>query len=1366
MSLSPVGDLGIALKADIDDYQKSMATASDAAGVLGGSIRGLAASMRNMGLAMTAASGVVAGGMYLLSRRSMEVSQAFREVASISNEVSDAQERYGEVISDLNTEFGLQSSKIDLIDGLYQSLSAGVDAATESQREFLETAARLAVVGRVDLSTSVDVLSTMMNAYGKGTEYAQRASRTLFRTVQFGKTRLDELAPVMGRVSAMASNLGIAIEETGAAMSVLTRTGFESRIAATALRAIMRQMLKPSQAMKTALRDIAARQDFFAEKMEEGSETARALAQTYRDARDAIRAKTQAINKAQQAQTEASNKLAEARLMEMALQQDRVNAVQDMVSENIAQVNSVEELNEIMDKYRLKQQKARVQEQQAREEKKKHQQQVQSVRNSLEEQLNITGNLSEGIGQFITANRGLVETLQLVQQYTKDTGVTMAELFPEVRGLQGVMALVGDQGEALRDIFNTMQAQGVEAAKEEVKKFKEEGKLTEEQASDLGDTLKTMPEEYKAMTGPIHEVRNAMSELKESLEEIGSLFTDDIVGMIRGVTDLFVGLKNSLEALDEETRSAIGRFVALASSIGLVLGPLLFFGGQLALIAGALGSSLVPMLALAVPAVAVLASAFSSVVSGGEESQSVLNSLGSFLDMLITRVRSIAGTFRKALAGPLASLGDSIISLFQRIGASLSEVGGSGSGSAFQSLAKGMGSVIGTISTLISQNEEAIASFVQLAAQTVVGTVIPALRKFGSWIISTGIPVVQDLWSIFTSQAIPILVDGFNVLVNQTFPAIANVIRQDIVPVLGQLFDVFKTELVPFITSQLIPTIAKLWEKLTTNAVPKATSTLTKDLVPAVREAFQVFRELWPQIERVLLSVASLLPPLIKLAGALMSLGVEIMKSPIIQGILKAAIAALVPPIVLLAKVLKPVINIIAEIIIFLEPVIVLFVEAVAVIGAIAAAAWVVAGALGGIIAAASTVASVIGTIIALANPVTAIFLGIVGAVMAAIYVFKNWSKITKWVSGAIDDVIALVAVFPAMLANILASGISILWNFFNNTFVKKIAGAGGFVAKVIDDSVAMFTALPQKLVKGINSAIGNLWSWFNGTFVSKLLGKGGIISGAAADMVSAFTSLPGDIISGLSGTFGQLWVWFDENVVASLVGEDGIFSNLTDSIVSEIGDLPSELITEILKHLNTLKLLGQTVATKIEDGLGDAIGTLSQMIDIDMEEAKQWGKNLVNAIADGIRAAGDVIKDAIRDAAGHLARFLPSSPADEGPLSKSGTPPGEAGRGLMQGIAKGIKDEGSPMGLLGKMLQMPDSQMNMSGLGAGTAGRGAGQGGGVTVSEKAVYFEKGAFQGVSDEELPQKVSKEVDNQLEQIVERIRGKGKGTDTRK
>jgi hypothetical protein len=237
------------------------------------------------------------------------------------------------------------------------------------------------------------------------------------------------------------------------------------------------------------------------------------------------------------------------------------------------------------------------------------------------------------------------------------------------------------------------------------------------------------------------------------------------------------------------------------------------------------------------------------------------------------------------------------------------------------------------------------------------------------------------------------------------------------------------------------------------------------------------------------------------------------------------------------------------------------------------------------------------------------------------------------------------------------------------------------------------------------------------------------------------------------------------------------------------------------------LKLPGR-IAQAIIDKAGDLWGGLNEiggtimgfvndLIDTMFEKAKE----IPGAIADGMKKAAGKVGNAAKNLAGKVTSKFPNSPsAEEGPLSPPGGPEG-MGKSVGEGIAEGISAKESDVGESGEVLasefKNTDFQKDISAdsLFDGSIGEVDTQGafgteGGekfiesgmnvpeasgmsqdmpsstgsgvrkIVIKDKAIYFEEGAFQGVSDEELPRKVEKEVGKSLDELVRDLEAKGR------
>ena len=157
-------------------------------------------------------------------------------------------------VRDFADEVGRSST--DVVPALYQAISAGVPP--DNVFAFLEVANQAAIGGVTDLETAVDGLTTSTNAFGAQGLTTTQAADTLFTAVRLGKTTFEELSRSIGQVAPLAAASGVSFGELNTQIAQLTTGGFKTSEAATAIRAAIQGLLKPSN----DLNDIWARAGF------------------------------------------------------------------------------------------------------------------------------------------------------------------------------------------------------------------------------------------------------------------------------------------------------------------------------------------------------------------------------------------------------------------------------------------------------------------------------------------------------------------------------------------------------------------------------------------------------------------------------------------------------------------------------------------------------------------------------------------------------------------------------------------------------------------------------------------------------------------------------------------------------------------------------------------------------------------------------------------------------------------------------------------------------------------------------------------------------------------------------------------------
>lgn len=212
------------------------------------------AAMRFIGI--SAAMGLAAMGFQKLSQWIDESTEKFRlfensqaEVSTIlTGESYKAIDTLTEGVKKLSIQYG--QSAVDMSRGLYQILSAAVKV--EESLNLLNVATKASIAGLTSVETSVDVLTSIINSYGKSVSQAAGVSDILFQTVVRGKLRFEDLASSLGYITPIAAAAGVAFEEIAAALATVTRMGLHVDMASRGLALTIQNIVSPTKQAKDA----------------------------------------------------------------------------------------------------------------------------------------------------------------------------------------------------------------------------------------------------------------------------------------------------------------------------------------------------------------------------------------------------------------------------------------------------------------------------------------------------------------------------------------------------------------------------------------------------------------------------------------------------------------------------------------------------------------------------------------------------------------------------------------------------------------------------------------------------------------------------------------------------------------------------------------------------------------------------------------------------------------------------------------------------------------------------------------------------------------------------------------------------------
>lgn len=151
-------------------------------------------------------------------------------------------------VEKLSIQYG--QSAVDMSRGLYQILSAAVKV--EESLNLLNVATKASIAGLTSVETSVDVLTSIINSYGKSVSQAAGVSDILFQTVVRGKLRFEDLASSLGYITPIAAAAGVAFEEIAAALATVTRMGLHVDMASRGLALTIQNIVSPTKQAKDA----------------------------------------------------------------------------------------------------------------------------------------------------------------------------------------------------------------------------------------------------------------------------------------------------------------------------------------------------------------------------------------------------------------------------------------------------------------------------------------------------------------------------------------------------------------------------------------------------------------------------------------------------------------------------------------------------------------------------------------------------------------------------------------------------------------------------------------------------------------------------------------------------------------------------------------------------------------------------------------------------------------------------------------------------------------------------------------------------------------------------------------------------------
>lgn len=173
---------------------------------------------------------------------SNDFSDGLAKISTIADTTQMSISGIGNGVIKLSDDTG--KSVEDLNSGLYEAISSGVQ--TGDALNFMSTAAKTAAGGFTDTETSVDGLTTVLNAYNMKSTDSLKIANQMMVAQNLGKTTFGEMAKSIGLVADTTANMNIKTQDLFSSLAVETAHGIDTSEAIGGLREALSNVIKPS----------------------------------------------------------------------------------------------------------------------------------------------------------------------------------------------------------------------------------------------------------------------------------------------------------------------------------------------------------------------------------------------------------------------------------------------------------------------------------------------------------------------------------------------------------------------------------------------------------------------------------------------------------------------------------------------------------------------------------------------------------------------------------------------------------------------------------------------------------------------------------------------------------------------------------------------------------------------------------------------------------------------------------------------------------------------------------------------------------------------------------------------------------------
>lgn len=225
-------------KASIEEYTEKVQKA-------GAKVKDAGSGMTKKVTAPILAAGAASAKM------AMDFEDSMAKVSTIADATEVPMDEMQKAILDLSNQTGISSEEI--AQNVYDSISAG--QKTGDAVNFVSNSTKLAKAGFADAGAALDVLTTIMNAYGLKASEVTNVSDMLIQTQNLGKTTVADLASSMGKVIPTANAYGVSLDELCAGYAIMTANGVATAESTTYMNGMLNELGKSGTTVSETLKE-------------------------------------------------------------------------------------------------------------------------------------------------------------------------------------------------------------------------------------------------------------------------------------------------------------------------------------------------------------------------------------------------------------------------------------------------------------------------------------------------------------------------------------------------------------------------------------------------------------------------------------------------------------------------------------------------------------------------------------------------------------------------------------------------------------------------------------------------------------------------------------------------------------------------------------------------------------------------------------------------------------------------------------------------------------------------------------------------------------------------------------------------------